>query len=314
MEGRKILIIGGAGYIGSVLTDVFLEAGHQVTVLDLLKRGSDGIIKHQKNPLFTLINADYCSRILSLCLKDADIVIHLAGIVGDAACAKEPELATKVNYLGIENLIHECNKHDLKLFFASTCSVYGSNKKTCNENTILNPLSHYARTKILAEQLIMGESKNGFIFRFGTMYGVSPNMRYDLVVNRITLDAVQRSEFRIFDGTQFRPFLHPKDLAWFLMSLFDKDLSGYVGEAFNLVSENLSMKELGELVERTIPVALMQLVPEKEDDRSYICRSFKANKELGFSPQIRVRDGIQEIERYILNKSYGTINNTLTIY
>jgi len=296
----RILIIGGAGYIGSVLTDEFLKAGHNVMVLDLLKRGSDGIIMHRDNPNFSLVNADFISRILPFCLKKIDVVIHLAAVVGDPACAQEPELATIVNEKGVQHLVQHCNKFDVKLFFASTASVYGSNQKTCDENTILNPLSHYAKTKVLAERYITNYSMNGIIFRFGTMYGISPNMRYDLVVNRLVHDAIHYSSYNVFDGTQFRPFLHPKDIAYFFMSIMDEDLSGYTGEVFNLVSENLSMLELGQLLERTIPTAIMNLVSEKEDNRSYICRSFKANKELGFSPQIRVRDGIQEIEKKIL--------------
>lgn len=302
----RILIIGGAGYIGSVLTAEFLKAGHYVTVLDILKRGSDGVIMHRNNPKYLLINTDYTTDLLHLCLTDIDVVIHLAAIVGDPACAKEPKLATKINAEGIKYLVDMCNLRNIeKLFFASTASVYGSNRKTCDENTILNPLSHYAQTKVKAEEYIRNYSKNGIIFRFGTMYGVSPNMRYDLSVNRITFDAVKYSSYNIFDGTQYRPFIHPKDVADFFLSIFDKDLSGYTGEVFNLVSENLSMLELGQLVERTIPTAVMNLVPEKEDNRSYICRSFKANKELGFSPKIRVRDGIQEIEREILQIKEG---------
>ena len=306
----KILIIGGAGYIGSVLTEYFLNNGHDVLILDLLRRGSEGIIKHIEKPNFQLINVDFISKFLSLTFKsyEIDIVIHLAAVVGDPACAKEPELAKITNYNGVQYLINECNKHDVKMFFASTCSVYGYNEHTCDEHTLLNPQSHYAQTKAKAERYITNYSLNGLIFRFGTMYGVSPNMRYDLVVNRLVESAVKSSHFSVFDGTQFRPFLHPKDLARFFMSLFDKDLSGYVGETFNLVSENLSMLELGELIERTIPTAIMKLVPEKEDNRSYICRSFKANKELGFSPQIRVRDGIQEIEKELL-KVKGKIRN-----
>lgn len=296
----KTVILGGAGYIGSVLTAEFLKSGHEVIVVDLLKRGSDGIIMHRDNPFFTLVNTDFMNDLLPIILKDADLVINLAGIVGDPACAKEPELATKINVDGMKYLVDECNKLDLQLYFASTASVYGSNPKTCDERTRLNPLSHYARTKVEAENYIRRHSKNGIIFRFGTMYGISPNMRYDLVVNRLVRDAIRYSSYNIFDGTQYRPFLHPKDIANFFLSIMDKDLSGYRGEVFNLVSENLSMLELGQLVERTIPTAVMNLVPEKEDNRSYICRSFKANKELGFSPRIRCQDGIQEIEKKLL--------------
>jgi nucleoside-diphosphate-sugar epimerase len=296
----KILIIGGAGYIGSVLTAEFLKVGHEVVVLDLLKRGSDGIIMHRDNPMFTLVNTDFTNQILPLCLIDVGVVVHLAAVVGDPACEKEPELATKINVEGVKHVVDCCNKHDLQLYFASTASVYGSHTKTCDESTGVNPLSHYACTKVEAEEYIRNNSNNGIIFRFGTMYGVSPNMRYDLSVNRITYDAVKFSSYSIFDGTQFRPFLHPKDVANFFLSIMEMDLKGYKGEVFNLVSENLSMLELGKLVERTIPTAVMNLVPKREDNRSYICRSIKAHTELGFSPKIRVRDGIQEIEREIL--------------
>jgi len=267
-----------------------------------LRRGSSGIIHHESNPNFILYNTDYMNDLFEIILNhhEPDMVIHLAGIVGDPACATEPELATRTNVQGIYSLVEECNKHDLRLFLASTCSVYGSNEKTCSENSRLNPLSHYAWTKVKMEEIVRKESKNGICFRLGTMYGLSPNMRYDLIVNRLVRDALKFGEFSVFDGTQFRPFLHPLDLAIFFESLFNKDLSSFTGEIFNLVSENLSMLELGQLLERTIPIAIMKHIPEKEDNRSYICRSFKANSRLGFSPQIRIREGIQEIEKQLL--------------
>lgn len=297
---KKICILGGAGYVGSVLVEEFLKAGHVVTVLDLLKRGSDGVIAHVNNSNFTLINADFMSPILGLALEDQDIVIHLAAIVGDPACAKEPELATKINIEGVKLVVDACNQMNIPLFFASTGSVYGSNEETCTEKTTLNPLSHYAHTKIEAENYIRNYSKTGVIFRFGTMHGISPNMRYDLVVNRLVRDAIKTSSFQIYDGSQYRPFLHPRDLARFFMLLFKKDLHNFIGEAFNLVSENLLMEELGELIERLIPIANKILRPEKEDDRSYKCSSFKAHLMLGFTPQVRVYNSIQEIERSFL--------------
>lgn len=305
----KILITGGAGYIGSVLVREFLSQGHVVIVLDTLERGSDGLPDYRTKRNFSLINADFTTRILDFALQDIDVVIHLAALSGDPACDAEPERATKVNVEGIRFLVETCNNYDLKLFFASTCSVYGSNAKTCHETTKLNPLSHYAKTKIEAENIIRENSENGISFRFATMYGWSPNIRYDLVVNRLVYDAVNKNEFKIFGGEQFRPFLHPLDLAYFWSSLFDKDLSSYVGEVFNLVSENLSMLELGQLIERTIPYSKMNRIEDAVDKRSYICRMFKAYKDLSFQPKIRVRDGIQEIERELIKSQNPTIEH-----
>lgn len=297
----KIIIIGGGGYVGCVLTDYFLSRNHEVIVLDNLRRGSDGIMTFKENSNYKFLNADFTTAILPLVLKayTPEVVIHLAGIVGDPDCSKNPELATKTNVEGVKWLVKCCNECSSieKLFFASTCSIYGYNKETCIETTKPNPLSHYARTKLKAEEIIRKESKQGISFRFGTMYGWSPNMRFDIVVNLLTKIAVEKSEFSIFDGTQIRPFLHPMDLAIFFEGLFERDLASYVGEVFNVVSENLSMLELGQLIERTLPYTIMKRVPEKEDNRSYICRCFKAHSELGFTPTIRVREGIQEIER-----------------
>lgn len=298
----KLLIVGGAGYVGSVLTQYYLERGYEVVCLDLLRRGSDGIKHHLLNPNFTFINTDYMNGLLDSVLKlhEPEMIIHLAAIVGDPACAREPELATKTNVDGIYKLVRACNEHDLKLFCASTASVYGSNNEPCSESSYLNPLSLYAQTKIQMENIIRVYSKNGICFRFGTMHGWSPNMRYDLVVNQLVHDAIKRSQFKIFDGKQYRPFLHPFDLAVFLESLFDKDLDSFTGEVFNLVSENFSMLELGQLIERMIPTALMIQVPEKEDDRTYICKSFKAHSRLGFQPRMRIINSIQEIEKNLI--------------
>ena len=245
----------------------------------------------------------------TLKLYEPHIVIHLAGIVGDSACAKKPELATKTNVEGVKHLVDKVNKTGVnKLIFASTCSVYGNNSKVCEETSELNPLSHYAHTKIEAEKYIQENSKQGIIFRFGTMYGLSPNMRYDLGVNRLVYDAIKSHEFNIFGGLQYRPFLHPRDLAQFLLFIMDKDLSKFYGGIFNLVSENITIKELGELVERTIPYSTMNLIEDKEDGRSYICRGFKAYSYLGFTPHIRIRDGIQEVEKELIRlKKYNKL-------
>lgn len=310
----KILGIGFAGYVGSVLTQYYLEKGHEVVCLDLLRRGSDGIRHHLKNPNFTLINADYMEGLLDsvLTLHEPEIVIHLAAIVGDPACAREPELATRTNVEGIPELVKACNERDLKLFVASTCSVYGSNPNTCSELLNLNPLSHYARTKLQMEKIIRESSENGICFRFGTMHGWSPNMRCDIIVNRLVRDALKLGQFKIFDGKQYRPFLHPLDLAMFFESLFDKNLESFTGEVFNLVSENYSMLELGQLIERVIPTALMVQIPEKEDDRSYICSSFKAHSRLGFQPKMRILDSIQEIKKKIMGEKQSISSRAIS--
>ncbi len=299
----KTIIIGGAGYVGCVLTQYLLEKQHEVIVMDNLRRGSQGVMTFKDIPNYKFLNADFTTKLLPLVLKaySPEIIIHLAGIVGDPECAKYPELATKTNVEGVRWLVECCNEQKSieKLFFASTCSIYGYNEETCIETTKPNPLSHYAKTKLKAEEIIRNESKQGVSFRFGTMYGWSPNMRFDIVVNLLTKIAVENSEFSIFDGTQVRPFLHPMDLSIFFEGLFERDLSSYTGEVFNLVSENLSMLELGQLIERTLPYTIMKQIPEKEDNRSYICRCFKAHSELGFTPTIRVREGIQQIEDHL---------------
>ncbi len=303
---KKILIIGGAGYVGSVLIKEFLEQGYEVIVLDLLKRGSDGIKEHEKSKRFYFINADYMSEILPKTLKiyEPDIVIHLAAIVGDKACKEDPELATKTNVEGIHWLVECCNGTDALLLIASTCSIYGTNPNTCTEDSVIFPISHYAKTKREMEQIVKEKSKFALIFRFGTMYGWSPNMRYDLVVNRLVYDSIHFQEFKIFGGKQVRPFLHPKDLAYFFMRLcmLKDKLSKFNGEIFNLVSENLSIEELGELIEAVIPYVIKKEEDVKEVERSYCCRCFKAYKHLGFKPRVRVRDGIQEIEKKLLKR------------
>jgi nucleoside-diphosphate-sugar epimerase len=314
----KILIIGGGGYIGSVLSQYYLSKDHEVIVLDSLLRGSDGILPFKQNPKYIFLNADFTSALLPLILKtySPEVIIHLAGIVGDPNCAKDPELATKTNVTGVKWLVECCNSQVSveKLFFASTCSIYGFNEETCTEVTKPNPLSHYARTKLKAEEIIRKDSKQGISFRFGTAYGWSPNMRYDIVVNLLTNMAIKKKEFNIYDGKQYRPFVHPLDIAIFFESLFYKDLSLYRGEVFNLVSENLSMLDLGLLIERVLPYTLMKQLPDKEDDRSYICRCFKAHSELGFSPKMRVRDGIQEIESNLIKLKEIALNHIAISY
>jgi nucleoside-diphosphate-sugar epimerase len=295
----KIVITGGAGYIGSVLTACFLKEGHEVAVIDILRRGSDGIIQHKDNPLFTLYNIEFSSPLVQDIIKDCNVVIHLAAIVGDKDCKENKELATKTNIEDVRSLIKYCNLTNVPLIVASTCSVYGTNPNVCSEKSIVFPLSHYADTKIKMEQLIKKHCNKFLIFRFGTMYGWSPNMRFDLVVNLLVENALKYGKFKVYGGKQYRPFLHPKDLALFLQKLFTLKRIQY-NKIYNLVSENLMINELGELIETVIPTSKMEVVKESEVERSYLCRSYKVYKELGFSPQIRIRDGINEIRKKLL--------------
>ena len=258
---KSVLVIGGAGYIGSALLPKLLADGYRVRVLDLFLYGTNPIGSILSHPELEIVRADF-RRVDALVagMQGVDHLVHLGGIVGDPACAIDEDLTIDVN-LAATRLIGEVAKgNGIKHFvFASTCSVYGAADELLTENSALNPLSLYARSKAASEQLLLEMADDRFtpiIVRFGTIHGLSGRTRFDLVVNLLSAKAVFEGCITVFGGDQWRPFLHVDDAADAVAQLLCLP-PGRGAEIFNVGSnsENYTIAQVGQIVKRIVPEA-----------------------------------------------------------
>src|SRR5690349_11749380 len=240
-----VLVVGGAGYIGSVVIEKLLARGYKVRLLDNLVYGDEAIRKLLNNPKLEFIKGD-CRNIQDVVRAMADVrsMIHLAAIVGDPACAEDGENASQINYAATRMMAEIAAGHGIERFiYASTCSVYGASDGLMNESSETNPISLYARTKLQSEQVLLDECSKSFhptILRFATVFGLSARPRFDLVVNLLTAKAVQEGVITIFNGEQWRPFIHVQDVAQAVVDVFLAPLESVSGEIFNVGDERLN--------------------------------------------------------------------------
>jgi len=302
----NILLTGGAGYIGSIVARKLLSRGHHIRIMDTLNYGFDPIREIMPNKDLDLFPGDIRkSDDINDALNDTDVIIHLAAIVGDPACTVQADNAIETNYLSTLRLAMAAKEKGIEKFiFSSTCSVYGANGTLMTEDSPLNPQSLYAQTKIYAENGITQFINEGFepvILRLSTLYGLSPRVRFDLVINYLTAKMMMDGTCMVFGGQQWRPFLHVDDAAnSFLFAL--ENYEKMKGARYNvgLNGENYQMKDIGKILEGIFPEAHVQLVEEVKDPRSYRV-SFDRIESLGYQannelvPSIeRMRDFIEE--------------------
>ena len=298
---KSVLVIGGAGYIGSALLPKLLAEGYRVRVLDLFLYGTNPIASVLNHPELEIVRADF-RRVDALVagMQGVDHLVHLGGIVGDPACAIDEELTIDVN-LAATRLIGEVAKgNGIKHFvFASTCSVYGAAKEVLTENSALNPLSLYARSKAASERLLLEMADDRFtpiIVRFGTIYGLSGRTRFDLVVNLLSAKAAFEGCIPIFGGDQWRPFLHVDDAALAVAQLLCLP-PGRGAEIFNVGSnaENYTIAQVGQIIKRIVPEAELVMESVGHDRRDYRVSFTKIHGMIGFRPQWTVEDGVRQV-------------------
>jgi nucleoside-diphosphate-sugar epimerase len=293
---KKVLITGGAGYLGSVLTEHLLNKGYKVTVLDNLMYKQTSLLHMCSNPHFNLIKGDVTDKtLLTSMLEQCDIVIPLAAIVGAPACDSDIELATKVNFGQIQNIVDNL-RSDQKLIMPNTNSQYGSSPDIITEDSPFNPISHYAVTKCNAENYIM-KSGNGICLRLATVFGASPRMRTDLLVNDFVHKTITDGCLVLFQSHFKRNYIHVKDIAktfLFCIERYEK----LKGEVFNvgLSDANLNKKELAEKINVYFPdlVIIENEFSSDFDNRNYIVSNEKLEKH-GWAPQHSLDDGIMEL-------------------
>ncbi len=284
-----MLVVGGAGYIGGGLTDRIVDAGHDVRVFDVLLY-EDHYLKEVEFVHGNILDLDVLARQLEW----AEAVVWLAAMVGDGACALNSQLTREIN-VGSPRWLAE--NFDGRIVFMSTCSVYGAQDDLLTEGSPVNPLSLYAETKLEAEAAL--EPADAIVFRLGTIYGLSDTysrIRMDLVLNLLTVKAVQHGRISVFGGDQYRPLLHVRDVAKAVVPALSSEHRGI----FNLHSENLTIRELAERIQAFVPGVEAELTEMPfQDLRNYRVSSDKAVSTFGFAPPLTVEDGIREIARVV---------------
>ena len=313
LSKKSVLIIGGAGYIGSVLTGLLLKNDYTINVLDkfiyqskfkftnLFKNKKLNVIDGDTRDIKTVFNA----------VKNNDIVIHLGEMVGDPLCEKEPELTLETNYLASISIANICKTLEISKFvYISSCSVYGANKtnRLLDENSEINPVSSYAKLKIKCEEAILNNIGNfckTSIIRLGTVFGDSPRKRYDLVVNLFSGLVANNKKIKIFGGEQWRPFIHVSDVSNFIKRIIENTTQNKKGEIYNLIGENIKIYNLGKYLIKKYNANVM-IEKRLDDKRNYKVTAQKAYKTFNFKPKYTVKKGIEEI---ILNTKKNKINN-----
>lgn len=273
---KKILMTGDAGYIGSVLKDELIKNKYEVRCYD---------IRHLS--VMDIRNYDYLET--QIIDGKPDFIIHLAGIVGDPNCALNITHTYDTNVKGTINVIKLCKEYDIPLIFASSCSVYGKKDGIVDEDESMNPLSLYALTKQINEEDIKKELTKYIIFRFGTLYGDSPAIRYDLVVNGMTKQAIEKGEITVFGGKQTRPFISTKELSKTITKVMGESAWG---EIYNLVEINMSIMDLAKVIgeETGCKIEVENRITDKRD---YSVSNSKVSK--FYKPKMRLREEIKAI-------------------
>ncbi len=303
----KILVTGGAGYIGSALTAHLLRSNHEVTVYDKLIYGGESLLGSSGHPRFRLVVGDVRDRdLLAKTAQGMQAVLHLAAIVGEPACALDEAAAQDINYGGTAAALSVAVENGVERFiFVSTCSNYGiaDTNKPVSEDAPLKPLSRYASSKVDAERLVLASEGRlcPTVLRLGTICGVSARMRFDLLVSDMARAAALKQAIRIFAPEAWRPFLHVRDAAAVLEDCLLAATPQVRNQVFNVVGENCQKKHLVDLVKRHYPAAKVEVTDKQSDPRDYQVSGAKLARQLGIRPGLSVEEAFVETARAVEN-------------
>ena len=294
----KILVVGGAGYVGGGIVDK-LSQEHEVTVYDSLIYESS----YRKKVNFILGDIRDTTKINNI-LDGFDVVVWLAALVGDGACAINPDLTYEINSESVKNLVENFDK---RIIFLSTCSVYGAQDGVLTEDSGTNPLSEYASSKLKAEEYL--KDSDALIFRLGTLFGLSDEfsrVRLDLVVNILTAKALIDKKISVFGGEQWRPLLHVNDVSNAISHCLKTDVSGI----YNLHHKNYRIIDIAREIENKVKDVELEVTPMSfEDARNYQVSSQKLLDETGFEASIELINGINEIYDLIFHNRIKDITD-----
>ena len=302
---NKILITGGAGYVGAVLTPYLLSKGHKVTVIDLMIYGKEVLKTH---PNLRVVEGDIRNRnLLEKIIPNHDIVIHLACISNDPSFELNPELSKSINLDAFTPLVEIAKKKSVKRFiYASTSSVYGiKEEKDVHEEMSLEPLTDYSKYKIDCEIILkkyISENFTPITIRPATVCGYSSRQRLDVVVNILTNLAYHKRSITIFGGKQLRPNIHIQDMVRAYEALITAPKSKVSGEIFNAGYENHSVLELANIVKKNIGDDVKLNSSPTNDNRSYHISSKKIKKILNFDTKYTIADAVIDLKKAFENK------------
>ncbi|NVO02178.1 MAG: NAD(P)-dependent oxidoreductase [Bacteroidetes bacterium] len=303
----KIIVTGGAGYKGVKLTKALLEKNFKVTVLDNFMYGFEPFLHLAENKNLTVIKQDIRNKIEGI--GKFDVVFHLAGLSGFPACSANPSSAHLINVEATKSLVDSLSKDQL-VIYASTTSFYGKSGDKCTEETIVDPVSHYGKTKYLAEQITM-QKENAISLRFATVFGFSPKMRMDLMVNDFTYKALKEGLVVLFDSYAKRTFIHIDDaISAYIFAM--ENSSKMKGGIFNAGGNtmNFSKLEIAEAVKKQINYTIIDSEVKDKDVRHFII-DFSKIKKLGFEPKVTLEEGISEMLRVFQYYDYFTHYKTI---
>jgi nucleoside-diphosphate-sugar epimerase len=301
-ETRHVLVIGGAGYIGSALLPLLLNRGYRVRVLDRFLYGAEPLLGVRSHPRLEVLRGDFrrVDRVVEA-MQGVDAVVHLGAIVGDPACALDEDLTLEVNVAATRLIAEVAKGCGVRRFvFASTCSVYGASDQLLDESSALNPVSLYARSKIACEQLLLRMADQRFapiILRFGTIYGLSGRTRFDLVVNLLTAKAKCDGLITVTGGAQWRPFVHVEDAARAAVAVLTAPAAAVRNQTFNVGSDeqNYTIAQAADIIHSLVPSARLVVLGNDSDRRDYRVNFAKIQSVLGFRPHWTVEQGVRQV-------------------
>ncbi len=299
---KRILVTGGAGFIGSALLPMLLEKQCEVRILDLLMYGPEPIKPWLDHPRLDVIQGDFRDmHVIQDAMQGVDAVVHLGAIVGDPACDLDPQVAIDVNLVATRLIADVAKASRVGHFiFASTCGVYGASDGTLDELSEMKPVTLYAQTKAAAEKSLLNKSDERFspvILRFATIYGLSGRYRFDLVVNLLTAKALIDGVITIFGGNQWRAFVHVADAARVVMNILDSPTQAVRNEVFNVGSsqQNYTISQIGAMIQESIPEARIDHSVEEVDPQNYKVNCDKLQRALNYQAHWTVEQGIQQV-------------------
>ena len=315
-EKGPVLVVGGAGYIGSHVVDLLLKEGRNVRVLDRLMYGKDSVSEFLNHRYFELIEGDATDiSKLTLAMKDVSAVVHMAGLVGDPACSVNSNFTRHTNIIStrmVKEVAQSVGVH--RFVFASSCSVYGATDKEVRENDSLNPVSLYAQTKIDSERELLFSVPDDFfvtVLRFATVFGHSRRPRFDLVANLLTAQGMEDGLICVIGPGQWRPFIHVHDLARAVLLVLKADPAMIQGQIYNVGDKrlNLTIGKLGEEITNIVARfrdVQMNVQENAADRRNYAVSFDKIHSSLGFEAKIMLHEGIEEMVEHFRKGTYGS--------
>ena len=311
-DEKKVLVIGGAGYIGSALVEKLLKLGLQVSVLDAMHYGEETLSRVAEHPNLTLIREDFRHiEALTRAVSGVGSVIHLGGLVGDPACAVDTDLTVDVNVTATKVIGEIAKARGVRRFiFASSCSVYGACDEVVNEEAHFNPQSLYARSKVASEAVLKSLNDRDFAvtcLRFATIYGISGRTRFDLVVNLLCAKAVRDGAITVYGADQWRPFVHVEDVARAITMTLGAPVDLVAGEVFNVGSDaqNYTLGDVAEFIKRQAPDAEIKSDDTFLDKRNYRVSFEKIRSRLGFEPEWTLERGIAQVLAIVRSNQVG---------